>query len=245
MNETFRSLDLINDKYDGVIIAQFPDDIKELKEELNYLFDHLENKKLLWIKLNIKDSHIIPLLTGYGFVFHHCNELDITLVKKLIDDPVIPTATNHTLGVGAVVLDDNKLLVIKDRFWQKYKLPGGHIDDRENISTALIREVYEETGVNVEFDSIISLGHFSPGQFNESNLYVVCRAIPLTKEIDIQDTDEIMEAKWLDVNIYLACDEVHPYNKKIVETALQSSGFKIDTTKDLITKDDVEYELFC
>lgn len=143
------------------------------------------------------------------------------------------------------MIEDGKLLVIKDRIWQKYKLPGGHIDDRENISTALLREVYEETGVKVEFDSIVSLGHFCPGQFNESNLYVICKATALTKEINIQDEEEIIEARWLEVDTFLSCENVHPYNKKIVQTAIKNNGFKIDTTKDLITKANVEYELFC
>jgi 8-oxo-dGTP diphosphatase len=244
MNKTFRSLTLINDKYDGVIIKSFPKDIVEFEEELTYLINHLEDKKLLWIKLQIEDSSFIPLLTKYDFVFHHCNERDITLLKRLINDPVIPTATNHTLGVGAIVFDDDKILVIKDRFYDKYKLPGGHIDDSENISTALIREVYEETGVNVEFDSIICLGHFTPGQFNESNLYVVCKAKPLSYEIDIQDTHEILEAKWMEIDEFINGENTHPYNISIVKTALESSGFKLDDSEDLITRDDLEYELF-
>ncbi len=245
MNKTFSSIELVNDRYDGVIIEKFPKDLDKFEKELTYLINHLENKKLLWIKLDIENSKYIPLLTGYGFVFHHCNEKDITLIKRLTPDPVVPTATNHTLGVGAVVLDGDKLLVIKERIGQRYKLPGGHIDDSENISNALIREVLEETGIEVEFESIVSLGHFTPGQFNESNLYIVCRAKPLTKEINIQDDEEIMEARWLEVDKYLACDDVLPYNKKIVENALNNNGFKIDTTKDLITRIDVEYELFC
>lgn len=246
MKEIFRSLELTNDKYDGVTIngSTIPESIEEFSEELGYLVRHLENKKLLWIKLDIENSKYIPLLTKFGFVFHHCNERDITLVKKLIENPVVPTPKNHTLGVGAVVVDGDKLLVIKDRIWQKYKLPGGHIDDRENISTALLREVYEETGVKVKFDSIVSLGHFSPGQFNESNLYVICRAKALTKKIDIQDKDEIMEAAWLDIEEFLSDEDVHPYNKSLVQNALKNKGFKIEGSEDLINKDHLEYELF-
>ncbi|PLY09065.1 MAG: DNA mismatch repair protein MutT [Arcobacter sp.] len=242
----FTMIVLKNDQYDGSTIdaSTIPDSVEVFEEELLLLIEKLENKKLLWVKLDIVQSNLIPLLTKYDFVFHHCNERDITLVKKLIHKPIIPTATNHTLGVGAVVIDDNKLLVIKDKIWQKYKLPGGHIDDRENISSALIREVYEDTGINVEFDSIVSLGHFSPGQFNESNLYVVCKAKPLSKEINIIDTDEILEARWIEIEAYLSLDDVHPYNKTIVKNALKNEGFKIDESENLITKNDLNYEIF-
>lgn len=242
----FTMMVLKNDQYDGSTIdaSTIPDSLEVFEEELLLLIEKLENKKLLWIKLDIIQSNFIPLLTKHEFVFHHCNETDITLVKKLIHKPIIPTATNHTLGVGAVVIDGNNLLVIKDKIWQKYKLPGGHIDDRENISSALIREVYEETGINVEFDSIISLAHFSPGQFNESNLYVVCRAKPLSKEINIIDTEEIIEARWIDIDSYLKLDDVHPYNKTIVINALKNGGFKIDENENLITRNDLNYEIF-
>jgi len=245
-NFEFTTMILKHDQYDGITIdsTSIPNSVLEFEEELSLIIEKIENKKLLWIKLSIEQSQFIPILTKHDFVFHHCNERDITLVKKLIVKPIIPTATNHTLGVGAVVIDDDKLLVIKDRIWQKYKLPGGHIDDSENISNALKREVYEETGIEVEFESIISLGHFSPAQFGESNLYVVCRATALSKEINIIDDEEIMDAKWINIQEYLACEDVHSYNKAIVKNALETIGFKIETRTDLITKENVSYEIF-
>jgi 8-oxo-dGTP diphosphatase len=246
MKEKFRSLNLVNDKYDGITIdgSSISENLEEFEKDLVYLIKHLQNKKLLWIKLDIENSKYIPLLTSYDFVFHHCNERDITLVKRLSQNPVIPTATNHTLGVGAVVIEGEKLLVVKDRIWQTYKLPGGHIDDRENISNALKREVFEETGIDVEFDSIVSLGHFIPGQFNESNLYVICRAKTLSNEINIQDCEEIIEAKWIDIDEYLNHDEVLPYNKKIVQTALKNNGLKLEGSTELIMRKDLSYEIF-
>lgn len=241
----FRSLNLFYDKYDGVTIdAQtLPERIEDFEEELLYLINHLSDKKLLWIKLPIERSELIPLLTKYEFVFHHCSERELMLLKRLIPNPIIPTATNHTLGVGAVVIEGSKLLVIKDRIWQKYKLPGGHIDDRENISQALIREVFEETGINVSFESIVSLGHFSPGQFNESNLYVVCRAKALSTEINIVDTEEIIEARWIEIEAYLEHADVHEYNKHIVKNALKNEGFKSSDGNFFSNSDNI-YEHF-
>jgi len=242
---SFTSINLIVDKYDGITIdnTTIPQDSLKFEHELQEIIKQLKNKKLLWIKLPIEKSELIPMLTKYDFVFHHCNERDITLVKKLTQDPIIPTATNHTLGVGAVVIDNNKLLTIKDRFQAGYKLPGGHIDDRENISQALRREVWEETGIKIEFESIISLGHFSPAQFGESNLYVVCNAKALSYDINILDSEEIVDAKWIDVNEYLNCDEVHLYNKNIVKTAILNNGLKRETN-NLFLNQNSQYEFF-
>ena len=132
--------------------------------------------------------------------------------------------------MGAVVINEkNELLVIKEKISTVgFKLPGGHIDNGEMISDALVREVYEETGVKVQFESVVSLGHFYPHQFHKSNLYVLCLAKALTLEINIFDTDEIIDAKWIDVNEYLSDESVLGYSKAIVSAALSSKGFKID-----------------
>ena len=241
----FTSVSLISDKYDGITIdnSTIPNDVKEFEKELISIIENIKDKKLLWIKLPIEKSHIITTLTKYDFVFHHCNEKDITMIKKLTCNPIIPTAINHTLGVGAVVIKDDKLLVIKDRIWQKYKLPGGYIDNKENISQALQREVFEETGIKIELDSIVSLGHFSPSQFEKSNLYVVCKAKALSYEINIVDCEEIIEAKWMDLEEYLNCEDIHIYNKNIVKTAIKDKGLKLESHK-YFTNIDNQHEYY-
>ena len=48
------------------------------------------------------------------------------------------------------------------------------------ISTALEREVLEETGIEVEFESIISLGHFYPINFtNQIYMFYVQQFLKL------------------------------------------------------------------
>jgi 8-oxo-dGTP diphosphatase len=225
----FTSINLIHDKYDGITmdITTLPTDIKKIENELIFILENIKDKKLLWIKFDIEKSHIIPIFTKYDFVFHHCNEKNITMVKKLTNTAIIPTAINHTLGVGAVIIEENKLLVIKDKIWKKFKLPGGYIDDTENISQALQREVFEETGIEIELDSIISLGHSYPSQFEKSNLYIVCSATALSKEINIVDLDEIIEVKWMDLDEYFECEDIHIYNKDLVKTAIKERGLKL------------------
>jgi len=240
------SVKLIRDKYDGVTIdhLSIPKEVEEFENTILDIINTLENKKLLWIKLPIEHSHLVPTLTKHKFIFHHCNENELMLLKRLIENPIIPTATNHTLGVGAIVINDNKLLVIKDRFQAGYKLPGGHIDDNENISQALSREVYEETGIEIELDTVISLGHFSPAQFGESNLYVLCTAKPLSFEINIQDSHEILEAKWLEVDKFFEYEDIHPYNKEIVRAALKNEGLKIEDKNLPFQKKSLQFEFF-
>jgi len=243
----FTSFELKEDRYDGVSITclGIQHSVLGFEEALRVLLENLTTKKLLWIKLSIESSELIPVLTKHGFLFHHCNERDITLVKKLIENPIIPTAVNHTLGVGVVVRHEDNLLVIKDRIWQTYKLPGGFIDDGENISQAVVREVYEETGIDVAFQEITSLGHFLPAQFGESNLYIISVATPLSTHIDIKDDHEILEARWMNIEEYLNREDVLPYNKAIVKSTLSDKkGLSMRQGSELIKKQNLNYELF-
>ena len=50
--------------------------------------------------------------------------------------------------------------MVKERFGLgSWKLPGGHADPGEDIDTAAIREVKEETGISTKSLGIISLRH--------------------------------------------------------------------------------------
>lgn len=245
MNPMNHSIKIEYDIYGGITIdcSAVENTLDEFENNLTKIISTEKNKQLLWITLPISKSVYIPLLTKYDFVFYDCNEKSITLVKRLTVNPILPTATNHTIGVGAFVIDENEILVVKDRTYQKYKLPGGYIDNNENISQALTREVYEETGVQVNIESIVTLGHFSPGQFGESNIYIVCKAKPLSKEIEIRDDYEIIEARWIDIEEYINCKDVHVYNKKIIKTALQNEGIKLDASEFSLDKNK-QHEFF-
>ena len=91
---------------------------EEFEINLDFLIKSVENRRnLIWIYISINKSEFIPIATNQGFIFHSCGENYILVVKRLKDDAIIPTAANHTLGVGAVVINENnELLVIKETF---------------------------------------------------------------------------------------------------------------------------------
>ncbi|WP_121627332.1 NUDIX hydrolase [Poseidonibacter antarcticus] len=237
----------ILDPFNGITIEQIslPTSKDEFEINLDYLIENTKNRRnLIWIYIDISRSDFIPIATKKGFFFHSCDEDYILVVKRLFPNAIIPTAANHTLGVGAVVIHNNKLLVVKERISNLgFKMPGGHIDNKEMISTALVREVKEETGIDVEFDSIISLGHFYPHQFHKSNLYILCIANAKSYEINIEDTDEILEAKWVDINEYLEDDKVMDYSKAIVVAAIRHKGLTL-TNHETLTHIKKDFELF-
>lgn len=236
-------IEVIEDRFGGVIIVAetLPHSAESLAEQLHGFFASCQDKKLIWVTLPTTQAQLIAIFTAHGFTYYDCRPDEITLVRKNIPGATMPTASNHTVGVGVFVCEDDELLVIKDRIYKTYKLPGGYIDNNENLSQAVTREIAEETGVKVQLESVVSLAHFSPGQFNESNLYIVCKAKSLTRDIAIADTTEIIEARWINIRHYLALDEVSPLNKKLVSNAMNSTGIMVDDTFPRSFK---QYEFF-
>lgn len=217
------------DPYNGLTIESedLPNNLSDFENNIVLLIEDVKNKRnLIWIYIDILKADFIPIVTKYGFTFHSCNSDYILLVKVLKENATVPTLANHTLGVGAVVINkNNELLLIKEVIRKDYyKLPGGHIDDAEMISDALSREVFEETGVVVDFEKIISIGHFYPHQFSKSNLYILCSATPKSLKISIKDKDEISEAIWLNIDEVFKRDDIHEYTKTILKSALKEGG---------------------
>jgi len=66
-------------------------------------------------------------------------------------DPNAPKATNIVVAVTAFVQDDQgRLLMIKRTDNDLYSIPGGAQDVGETIGHTVVREVKEETGIDVE-----------------------------------------------------------------------------------------------
>jgi len=236
LQEEYAGFNLVLDRYDGVTVdtLELIENKEDFEKKLLLLIEYLKTKniKLLWITFTLANSHFIEIAAQYKFSFHNCDSSYVMMVKELVYEPIIPTAPTHTIGVGVVIInEDNQILLIKERFSNiGYKLPGGHVDLGEKLQTAVCREVLEETGIIVEFESIITLSSFHPHQFGKGNIYVLCNAKAKSSEINILDTEEILEAKWMDVDLFLEHEDTFEYVKEIIQSSFNTKGL---TTKEL------------
>ena len=72
-----------------------------------------------------------------------------------IDDPNAPEINSVVPSVVAIVQDDKgRVLMIHKTDNDKWALPGGGHEPGESISDTVVREVKEETGYDVEVDTI-------------------------------------------------------------------------------------------
>ncbi len=56
--------------------------------------------------------------------------------------------------VGAIILHDNKLLMVKNNKAPYFYSVGGRVKLHESSEDAIVREVYEETGIHMEIERL-------------------------------------------------------------------------------------------
>lgn len=215
------------------------------KSDLKTTISLLTDKKieLVWLFIPIQKSELIPIAVNQGFKFHHSDDTGLQLTLAIKVDAFIPGYATHYIGAGGVVIDNqNRILVVQEKYHKikHYKLPGGALDPGEHISTAVMREVLEETGIETEFISVNCFRHAHEYRYGKSDIYFTCRLKPISFDIKI-DTREISKAIWLPMETYLSDPNIHIFNKRIVEASLKENGFKIESIPGY--KSDITHEL--
>jgi ADP-ribose pyrophosphatase YjhB (NUDIX family) len=78
--------------------------------------------------------------------------------KDYYDDSAAPRPNAIVPAVSAVVTDaEGRVLLIHRTDNDRWALPGGEVELGENVSQAVIREVREETGLEVEITDFVGI----------------------------------------------------------------------------------------
>ena len=120
-----------------------------------------------------------------------------------IHDPKAPPANSVVPSVTAVVTDDSgRLLLIHKTDNDLWALPGGGHDIGEFVAETVVREVREETGIEVEVVAVTGLytdpGHvmaYDDGEVRQQ--FSICfRARPVGGTV--RTSEESKEVRWVD-----------------------------------------------
>jgi len=216
------------DTYNGVTleVSTLP---QELISDTQIFAIHLNNaisfwksegKRGIWLKISTQFAHLIPAATKVGFDFQYAEKGRVILTAWLPEDTEsrLPHGPTHQIGIGALVLHPitGRMLVVQEKRGpaaarKLWKMPTGLADPGEDVTDAAVREVKEETGLDVEFDHVVCIrqAHAGHEAFNKSDMFFVCqlRLSPkysndLKSGIEIElkpQEEEIADAKWVDM----------------------------------------------
>lgn len=97
-------------------------------------------------------------------------------------------------SVRGIIIHDGKVAMVHSLKYDYYKFPGGGIEDGESLEEALLREVAEESGLQVILPSIREYGlvhRIQKGQkeamFIQDNYYFLCE---VEEKVGAQQLDD-------------------------------------------------------
>jgi len=104
--------------------------------------------------------------------------------------------------VGAVIIKDDKILLVKRRYEPKanfWTLPGGRVKLGEGVRQALIREIREECGIEIEPIRIIDVIDFIEQDEDERVRfhYVIIDFEAIYKDGEIRPASDVLNARWV------------------------------------------------
>ncbi|XP_058729878.1 nudix hydrolase 7-like [Vicia villosa] len=211
--EKIEEMSVEEDKFGGVTLTvQSPMDSDSFASKLEDSMSQWsqQGKKGIWINLPLQHSNLVHSAVQAGFRYHHAESDYLMLVYWIPDTPdSIPANASHRVGVGAFVVNDKREVLVVQETSGKFggtgvwKMPTGAVNEGEDISDAVIREVKEETGIETKFVEVLAFRQSHKSFFQKSDMFFVCMLQPQSFDIQSQ-ASEIEATKWMPVEDYAA-----------------------------------------
>jgi len=174
-----------------------------------------QEKAGIWLMLPLAVSHYVPAAVDLGFTYHHAKPEYCMLTRWLPEDrPSTLPKPPHTLvgAAGMVINHHGEVLVMQEKFGRPgfWKLPGGLKDQGEDLAAAAVREVLEETGIDVEFRCVAAFREHHGGAYGATDFYTICCCV-LPEGAEQRPTPQPQEAEvaaceWMDVDEFLSAE---------------------------------------
>ncbi len=125
------------------------------------------------------------------------------------------------LTVDTVVIDGDKILLVKRKyepFKGKWALPGGRVECGERVEDAALRELKEETGIDAELVTLLSV--YSDPDRDPRGHYVTVAFIAFPKgEKTPKPSTDAEDARWFKL-IEIPWNDLAFDHSKIIKDAL-------------------------
>ncbi len=117
-------------------------------------------------------------------------------------------------GAGMILtdIDTGNILAVKATYKHHWSFPGGVVDALESPNKAAVRELFEETGIEIPLDSIEFAGvcHRLPNGAELDSLYFLFQAQVRAADLAPQpDLEEIEATEWLSPDEFISrCNNI-------------------------------------
>jgi len=104
------------------------------------------------------------------------------------------------LTADGAILKDKKILLIKRKnepFKGKWALPGGFVEYGEKVEDAVVREVYEETGLKTKIRDIVGI-YSNPNRDPRGHTVTVVYFLDIQGG-ELKSSDDASDAKFFDL----------------------------------------------
>jgi len=104
------------------------------------------------------------------------------------------------ISAGAIIIKDNKILLVRypdNHGNSNLVAPGGGVNNEEGLSQAVVREVKEETGIEIVPDKILCVEDLYSRKYRMVKVWFLCQVTGGQLErTQGAIAEKIIEAKW-------------------------------------------------
>ena len=119
---------------------------------------------------------------------------------------------------GAIVIDDNKVLLVKHNAGH-YGFPKGHVEGNETERETAIREVKEETGLDIEVDTNYRyMTTYSPKLgVSKDVIFILGKVIGGEKKPQIEEVNEVLFVPLEEAHDLIDFDDMKEIYSKLLQ----------------------------
>ncbi|WP_099189304.1 NUDIX domain-containing protein [Tepidibacter mesophilus] len=156
------------------------------------------------------------------------------LLKKMIHKDIKEIKGNifERKAARAIILNENKILLMYTKRYDDYSFPGGGVESNEDLTEGLKRELTEETGAkNIEiikefgiFDEYRPTHYEGYDLMHMTSYFYVCKIAKELGEPNLEDYEisNGMTTIWIDI------EEAINHNTKLIQTKDSKMGLSVE-----------------